>query len=524
MYRRSGTRVKLHRPLEQRRCGILLHPTSLPGPWCQGDFSHSAYRFVEFLAAAGQTIWQVMPLGPTHADGSPYQCLSTHAGNPLLISLDWLVDKGWLEANVWEHAEPTAVWRFSVLEQACSRALDTMDADSREDFDRFVRGQDFWLDDYSRFVVLKALHGGASWVQWPDGLKRNQLSAVDKALEGSEKKLLVRKFEQYVFFVQWRQLRKFAHKHGVYLFGDLPIFVSGDSADVWANREYFAVDENGESTEVAGVPPDAFTAQGQRWGNPLYDWDRLQQDDFIWWMDRLRTHFSLFDLVRIDHFRGLESYWSIPGDSPTAMTGEWVKAPGAALLETVKQKFSELSLVAEDLGIITSAVDDLRSEFSLPGMKVLQFAFDGDIDNHHLPHNHAIDMVAYTGTHDNDTTASWYYLADAETQHRVRRYLECSDEDMPWPLIRSAMMSVAQTAIIPMQDALGLGTGHRMNTPGTITGNWSWRFEWSQVDSGLAARLRDLVVKYSRLPDEGPVGNFQSENTWPLLERRRSHH
>ncbi len=514
--------MRLHKPLEQRRAGVLLHPTSLPGPWRQGDFSHNAYRFVEFLAAAGQTIWQVMPLGPTHADGSPYQCLSTHAGNPLLISLDWLVDKGWLDEVVWEHAGQTSEWRFQVLEQACHRALDVMSAEQRKDFDRFVRGQDFWLDDYAKFVVLKEMHHGVSWTQWPEGLRRYEKQSVDKALEGSQRKLLIKKFEQYLFFVQWRQLRKYAHEHGVYLFGDLPIFVSGDSADVWANRGYFTVDENGQGEEVAGVPPDAFTAEGQRWGNPLYDWEQLQKDGFSWWMDRLRTHFSLFDLVRIDHFRGLESYWSIPADSPTAMNGQWVKAPGSALLETVKQKFSELSLVAEDLGIITSAVDELRCDFSLPGMKVLQFAFDGDVHNHHLPHNHAVDMVAYTGTHDNDTTASWYHQADAQTQHRVRQYLECSDSDMPWPLIRCAMMSVAQTAIIPMQDALGLGTGHRMNTPGTTSDNWCWRFDWSQLDTGLADRLRELTVNYSRLPDEESIRSFQSENTWPLVDRRRA--
>ncbi len=487
-----------------------------------GDFSHSAYRFVEFLAAAGQTIWQVMPLGPTHSDGSPYQCLSTHAGNPLLISLDWLVDKGWLEANIWDHAEDSVAWRLATLERACNTAIDTMDTGTRKDFARFVRGQNFWLEDYSRYVVLKEMHGGSAWSDWPQDLRRNVKKSVDSALVNSSRALQIRKFEQYLFFVQWRQLRNYAHEHGVYLFGDLPIFVSGDSADVWANRQYFTVDDNGQCDVVAGVPPDAFTAEGQRWGNPLYNWGQLKADGFGWWLDRLHTHFSLFDLVRIDHFRGLESYWEIPAESPTAIDGRWVKAPGAELLEQVNKHFSELPLVAEDLGIITSAVDDLRQQFSLPGMKVLQFAFDGDIDNHHLPHNHSADMVAYSGTHDNDTTTSWYHLADEQTRHHVRRYYQCADDEMPWPMIRSAMMSVAQTSIVPMQDVLGLGQGHRMNTPGTTEGNWRWRFDWEQIDDGLAGRLRELAGTYSRLPDTGPAKSYQVENSWPLSERRQA--
>lgn len=487
-----------------------------------GDFSHNAYRFIEFLAAAGQTVWQVMPLGPTHSDGSPYQCLSTHAGNPLLISLDWLVDRGWIEPGIWEGAAQTTQWRFDALERGCENALAMMDESTQSEFERFIRGQAFWLDDYAKYIVLKKMHEGASWVDWPLPLRRYNTDAIDAALASSSKEVTLRKFEQYVFFTQWRELRNFAHQHGVYIFGDLPIFVSGDSADVWSKREFFTVDEDGNGDVVAGVPPDAFTDEGQRWGNPLYDWDKLKADNFGWWMDRLRTHFSIYDLVRIDHFRGLESYWEIPADSPTAKNGRWVEAPGAALLETVQEKFSEMSLVAEDLGIINQAVDDLRMQFDLPGMKVLQFAFDGDTGNDHLPHNHSQDMVAYTGTHDNDTSVSWYFSADEATRHRVRTYLECTDDDMPWPLIRSVMMSVAKTAIVPMQDILSLGVGHRMNTPGTIENNWTWRFDWSQVDSGLAERLRDLTQKYSRTTDGEPVQSYQAENSWPLVERRKA--
>jgi len=512
--------VKLHNPFKDRRSGILLHPTSLPGPWKSGDLSHNAYRFVEFLAAAGQSVWQMMPLGITHDDGSPYQCLSTHAGNTLLISLDWLTDRGWLEPDVWQKSEDSDQWRLQTLERACQTALDTIDDHTRNDFDRFVRGQSYWLEDYAKFVVLKKLEDGAGWKDWPVELRRAEKSAVDEALKESDQQLLLRKFEQYVFFRQWRELRRFAHSHGVYLFGDLPIFVSEDSADVWAHRDVFTIDADGQGTVVAGVPPDAFTDDGQLWGNPLYDWQTLQQSSYTWWTDRLRTHFSLFDMVRIDHFRGLEACWEVPATSSTARDGKWVKTPGAELLEKIQQQFTDMPLVAEDLGIITEEVDQLRKQFSLPGMKVLQFAFDGDMHNHHLPHNHSEDMVVYTGTHDNDTTISWFQAEEDGNRQQVCSYLECGEHDMPWPLIRSAMMSVAKTSIFPMQDILGLGAGHRMNLPGTIDGNWRWRFEWSQVDEGLADRLREITARYSRLGPDGPIEELG--NVWPEVERRKN--
>lgn len=510
--------MKLHSPFKDRRSGVLLHPTSLPGPWCAGDFSHQAYRFIEFLASAGQSIWQMLPLGMPHEDGSPYQCLSTHAGNTQLISLDWLADRGWLEADIWSKAENTNQWRAETLERACRTALESMDDAMRSDFDRFVRGQNYWIEDFANFVVLKELQHGAGWKDWPEDLRRCNRASVTAALKDYEHRLELRKFEQYIFFRQWRELRRFAHAHGVYVFGDLPIFVSEDSADVWAHREVFSVDEDGVGSVVAGVPPDAFTEDGQLWGNPLYDWNALKKTDFAWWTDRLRTHFSIFDMVRIDHFRGLESCWEVPASSATAKDGQWVKTPGPELLSKIQQQFSDMPLVAEDLGIITEEVDQLREQFSLPGMKVLQFAFDGDMHNHHLPHNHSEDTVVYTGTHDNDTTASWFFSESDNTKQQVCSYLECGDHDMPWPLIRSAMMSVAQTAVFPMQDILGLGEGNRMNLPGTVDGNWRWRFDWSQVDAGLAERLRELTARYSRL---GPGGQIKElGNVWPVTDRR----
>ena len=512
--------MKLHNPFKDRRSGILLHPTSLPGPWKSGDLSHNAYRFVEFLAAAGQSVWQMMPLGITHDDGSPYQSLSTHAGNTLLISLDWMIERGWLESDVWEKAQNSNQWRLETLERGCLNALETIDDQTRNDFDRFVRGQSYWLEDYANFVVLKKLLNGTGWKDWPVELRRANKSAVDAVLKESEQQLLLRKFEQYVFFRQWRELRRFAHSHGVYLFGDLPIFVSEDSADVWAHRDVFTVNADGQGTVVAGVPPDAFTDEGQLWGNPLYNWQTLRDSDFAWWTDRLRTHFSLFDMVRIDHFRGLEACWEVPATSNTAKDGKWVKTPGPELLEKIQQQFTDMPLVAEDLGIITEEVDHLRKQFSLPGMKVLQFAFDGDMHNHHLPHNHSEDMVVYTGTHDNDTTISWFQSEEDSNKQQVCSYLECGDHDMPWPLIRSAMMSVAKTSIFPLQDVLGLGAGHRMNLPGTVDGNWQWRFDWSQVDGGLADRLREITTRYSRLGPDGPIQELG--NVWPEVERRKN--
>ena len=497
--------TQMKNPLAQRRSGILLHPSSLPGPWMMGDFSHSAYRFVEFLAAAGQTVWQVLPLGPTHGDLSPYQCMSTHAGNPLLISLDWMVDKGWLPDDVWARAEDNVQWRLDMLAQGCDLALSSLDSATRTRFEQFEKSEAYWLDDYARYTVIKRLEKGAAWMDWPRELRQHNRQSVDKVLSDYQPRLRRCRFEQYLFYTQWLDLRRYATQHGVNLFGDLPICVSGDSADVWANREWFTVDAEGNSKSVAGVPPDAFTADGQRWGNPLFNWERLQTNRFGWWLDRLRTHFKLYDLVRIDHFRGLESYWEIPASSPTAKKGKWVEAPGAGLLAEIASEFGELPLVAEDLGIITPAVDKLREDFNLPGMKVLQFAFDGDMGNHHLPHNHSKDMVAYTGTHDNDTTVSWYQSLSDVDRHQVRCYLNCSDEDMPWALVRCAMMSVAQLAILPMQDVLALGAGNRMNTPGTVTGNWSWRFDWSQLSDTLASDLAELTRNYSRFPEAGRV-------------------
>jgi len=478
--------------LQGRRAGVVLHPTSLPGPGDCGRLGREARAFAEFLGAAGFGIWQTLPLGPTHDDLSPYLALSTHAGNPRLIDERALVDLGWIDG----HAHAPARNRWALARDGFARRAD---AQARAAFGQFRREAAHWLEDYALYVAIKAEHGGASWTQWPAPLRDRQAAAMATARARLADAIEDVCFEQFIFDRQWRDLRAHAAAHGVRMFGDLPVFVAMDSADVWARRELFDLDPDGRPRTVAGVPPDYFSADGQLWGNPLYRWDRMREDGYRWWQQRMATQLARFDLVRIDHFRGFEAFWEIPAGAATAAAGHWVPGPGAELFEALGQSLGDLPLVAEDLGVITPAVDALRVQFALPGMKVLQFAFDGSPHNPYLPHMHAQDFVVYTGTHDNDTTAGWFAALDAATQARVLDYLGLPGEPMPWPLVRCALASVARLAMIPMQDLLGLGAEHRMNTPGTTSDNWRWRFEWSQVDGGLAARVRGLLGTYGRL-------------------------
>ena len=472
----------------ERRAGVLLHPTSLPGPFARGDLGHEAYRFVEFLAAAGCSVWQMLPVGPTGDGGSPYQSTSAHAGCRELISLDWLRDRGWLDA-----VDP-ARSRGEHL-QAAGAAFG---AAPPKDFDGFCASQAHWLEDFALYSVLKAVHSGQSWSDWPADQRNRERRALAAARQRHAAALAQVRFEQYAFFTQWQELRDYAHQHGVRLLGDLPLFVAHDSADVWAAPQAFLLDEIGQPQFVAGVPPDYFAADGQRWGNPQYRWDWHVADGFAWWRARIGTLAGLFDVLRIDHFRGLEAVWMIPAEAPTAATGAWQAVPGAELLAAVRQEFPALDLVAENLGIITPGVEALRRQFDLPGMVVLQFAFDGDGSNPHLLHNHARDDVVYTGTHDNDTTLSWFSGLPDATAQRMLDYLGLPGEAMPWPLIRAALASVAALAVLPMQDLLGLGGAARMNTPGTIIGNWAWRLEPGQLEPTLATRLRTALELYGR--------------------------
>ena len=486
--------------LARRRTGVLLHPTSLPSVNAHGDLGHDAYRFVEFLAASGVTVWQVLPLGPTHPDGSPYQCLSVHAGNPLLISLDWLVDRDWLKAKT-VPANPTASDRRDCLAKAFRGFQQHGDAKVKRKFEKFKHDKHDWLDDYALFQVIRAQQASKGWLDWPVKLRDRQPEQIAQFSDQYAEALEEERFIQYVFFSQWLELRKYAHRHGVLLFGDMPIFVAHDSADVWANRDYFQLDETGQSIVVAGVPPDYFSATGQRWGNPHYDWTCMTADGFAWWVGRMHTQLELFDLIRIDHFRGFEAYWEIAAEAKTAEGGHWVKAPGEALLQRLHDEFHELPLVAEDLGIITPEVEALRDQFELPGMKILQFAFGSGPENPYLPHNCVPKSVIYTGTHDNDTTVGWYESCDPAIREALDDYLGCSAaSDMPWPLIRTALASVSRLAVLPMQDLLELDSRHRMNTPGTTEDNWQWEFEWTQLPVDLAEHLRHLNSVYGRIP------------------------
>ncbi|MGD8616121.1 MAG: 4-alpha-glucanotransferase [Gammaproteobacteria bacterium] len=482
----------------RRRAGILLHPTSLPGDGGNGDLGVDAYRFVDFLVDCGIGLWQTLPLGPTHDDLSPYQCLSVHAGNSRLINLQALVEQGWLDDAGLDTSGDINGQRKLRLTAAHDGFERHASPEDREALGRFAREHAVWLDDFALYQALRTENGGKPWFRWPRAVCDRRADALVRERERLAKQIEQVRFEQFLFYRQWTQLRHYANERGVLLFGDIPIFVAHDSADVWAHREWFSVDEHGNSQVVAGVPPDYFSSTGQRWGNPHYRWDALEQDGYRWWLDRIRSQMEMFDLVRIDHFRGFEAYWEIDARAETAVDGRWVQGPGARFFEALAEDLGALPLVAEDLGVITPEVTALRQRFGLPGMKILQFAFDGSPNNPYLPHQHEPLSVVYTGTHDNNTTLGWYQELPEDERQRLHHYLgECS-EAMPWLLVRTALASVARLAVVPMQDVLGLDGSHRMNVPGVTQGNWRWRFSWDQVQEEHRARLRDWVHLYGR--------------------------
>ncbi|MEQ1484117.1 4-alpha-glucanotransferase [Methyloglobulus sp.] len=486
--------------LNKRRAGVLLHITSLPGAGEVGDLGQEARHFVRFLYDTGIAVWQTLPLGITHADLSPYQSLSAHAGNPELISIDWLFKQDWLRLSdiAGESKEASEYPKSYLLTQAYQGFLERADEGDKLSFTQFCQAKDFWLDDFALFMALKNEFQQQCWNQWPEQYKDREKKALQEARRRLKPQIDVTKFQQYVFFRQWLELKAYASQHGVLLFGDIPIFVSYDSADVWANSEVFKLDDNGEMLVVAGVPPDYFSETGQRWGNPHFNWHNLQKNGFLWWIERLQTQLELFDILRIDHFRGLEAAWEIPAYEQTAIHGQWVKAPGKALLNAIKVALGDIPLVAEDLGIITPEVEELRDEFHLPGMKILQFAFGDGPDNPYLPSNYVTNCVAYTGTHDNDTTLGWVEKLNDDDKRKIYDYLGNPQTSIPCALIHAALGSVANLAVIPMQDILELGTEHRMNTPGTTTGNWRWRFHWDQVTADRTERLKHLVSLFNR--------------------------
>lgn len=490
-----------------RRSGILLPVSSLPSPYGIGCFSKEAYEFVDFLRKAGQSLWQILPLGPTGYGDSPYQSASVYAGNPYFIDLEALIEAGWLTGKECDKAElgSDANYvdyellyrnRYPLLKKAFERSGFGKNNDA---FDAFCKAESFWLEDYALYMAIKDSCGGVSFLEWPEKLRRRDPKALEKAKKELENEIRFYSFLQYLFFSQWAELKGYANEQGIEIVGDIPIYVALDSADTWAHPELFQLDAEGIPTGVAGCPPDYFSRTGQLWGNPLYDWKYHEKTGFDWWMKRLGHCYRLYDVVRIDHFRGFDEYYYIPYGDPTAEFGHWEPGPGYALFDTFKKKYGKKAVIAEDLGFLTKTVKRLIKRTGYPGMKILEFAFDSGEENDYLPHNYDSNCVVYTGTHDNDTVLGWYQAAGRADRKQIRRYLGVKTAgNLNWDLIRLAMQSVADTAIIPMQDCLGLGTEARINLPSTLGRNWMWRMAEGAYDDALAEKLNDMVKCYGR--------------------------
>ncbi len=490
-----------------RSSGILLHPTSLPGPYGIGDLGPPAKRWIDFLSKTGTGLWQVLPLGPTGYGDSPYQTFSTFAGNPYLISPDILLQQDLLHANdlvnIPDFREDSVAygdviyWKLDVLNRSYNH-FRYAGKKLHKDAGLFYSQHQDWLDDYALFMALKEYHGGKSWTSWPPKYRDHDPDALNNFQEEQSFAIQRQKYFQYLFYQQWNDLRKYANDQGIQIIGDIPIFIAHDSADAWANRALFFLDENGEPTVVAGVPPDYFSKTGQLWGNPLYNWEHHAQDDFQWWIKRLQSVFSMVDIVRLDHFRGFAGYWEIPADAKTAERGRWVPGPGAAFLDRVLLEFGKLPIIAEDLGEITPDVNKLRDRFHLPGMKILLFAFDSGESNIFLPHHYIENCIVYTGTHDNDTAVGWFKRIEEGERTFAQRYLKTSGEDIAWDLIKTAWASKAIFAIAPLQDLLSLDNQARMNYPGNPQGNWCWRFSETALTDNLKKKLSEVNYLYGR--------------------------
>jgi 4-alpha-glucanotransferase len=507
-----------------RSSGILLHPTSLPGRFGIGDLGAEAYRFADFLVASGQSLWQVLPLGPTGYGDSPYACYSAFAGNTLLVSPEKLFEKGLLAKNDLDDAPSLPSDRIDftrahevkddILGKAFARYQRSTDTELRSAFETFAEQNASWLNDYALFRALKSAHGGSAWHEWDRAVVRREPAALTRARIDLHDQIEAHKFFQFLFFQQWFDLKAYCNDGGIKLIGDIPIFVAQDSADVWTNPDQFKLDKDGRPIVVAGVPPDYFSATGQFWGNPLYHWERMLADGFKWWIERVRATLQTVDIARIDHFRGFAACWEIPGTDTTAERGRWVEVPGRELFSAIRNALGDLPIIAEDLGVITPDVEKLRDGFDFPGMRILQFGFSSDTHNIDLPHNYHRNVVAYTGTHDNDTTIGWFNsvagAGSTRTAEQISaertfclKYLNTQGTEIHWDFIRAVLQSVADKALIPLQDVLGLGTEARMNLPNSTQGNWTWRYKDGALRDEHAERLRDLTDTYGRIRRHG---------------------
>jgi 4-alpha-glucanotransferase len=502
-----------------RASGILLHPTSLPGPFGIGDLGPGAYAFADFLEAAGQTLWQVLPLGPTGYGDSPYACYSAFAGNTLLVSPEQLLADGLLAQEDLKTVPTSSSGRVDfeaahkhkdvILRSAFELFKRVLNPELHDAFTKFCAQHVSWLDDYALFRALKDEHGGVAWNEWEPALVTREPGALEIATQKLSDEIAAQKFYQFLFFRQWFALKADCNRRGIKLVGDIPIFVAHDSADVWTNPEQFKLNADGTPIVVAGVPPDYFSATGQLWGNPLYHWAHMQADGFKWWIARVRATLETFDIARIDHFRGFAACWEIPGGDKTAERGRWVTAPGKELFTAIREALGQVPIIAEDLGVITPDVEALRDGFGFPGMRILQFGFSSDTKNIDLPHNYHKNVVVYTGTHDNDTAVGWFSSVagegstrDAQQIEREKnfclKYLNTAGAEIHWDFIRAVLASVANTAVVPLQDLLGLGTEARMNLPNSTDGNWAWRFESGALSDEIGERLRGLTELYGR--------------------------
>lgn len=490
-----------------RASGILLPISSIPSKYGIGTFSKEAYEFVDFLKEAGQTYWQILPLGPTGYGDSPYQSFSTFAGNPYYIDLEELINQSlltekqcedcdWGGSKAYVDYEKVYLSRFAILKEAFKNSQ----VEENEEFQTFVKENDFWLPDYALYMAVKDFFEGRSWSEWDEDIRLRKPDAIEKYSKQLKEEILFYEFQQYLFTTQWQKLKEYANDKGIKIIGDIPIYVAFDSADTWANPELFQLDENGFPTGVAGCPPDAFSATGQLWGNPLYRWDYHKETGYAWWMQRIAYCYKLYDVVRIDHFRGFDEYYNIPYGDATAEFGKWEKGPGYDLFKVMKEKLGNKPVIAEDLGFLTPSVIKLVKKTGYPGMKILQFAFDSREESDYLPHNYLANSVVYTGTHDNDTTMGWYKNVSRRDRSFAKKYLNIrGNKDVVWNFIRAAIASVSDTAIIPMQDYLGLGSEARINVPSTLGNNWKWRMVPGQLNKELADKIYTMCKLYGRI-------------------------